>query len=95
MKIFCRRCDKQVQSALETVDGVGAVVLPVGRLRQIRIFADAEKLNAHGITISQFEQAIQDENAEAFASASLPLREHARMSPRTYFVYLDNILALR
>jgi HAE1 family hydrophobic/amphiphilic exporter-1 len=56
--------DKQVRRALETVDGVGAVVLTGGRLRQIRIFADAEKLNAHGITISQFEQAIQNENVE-------------------------------
>ena len=34
--------DKQVRRALETVDGVGAVNLTGGRLRQIRVFADAE-----------------------------------------------------
>jgi hydrophobic/amphiphilic exporter-1 (mainly G- bacteria), HAE1 family len=56
--------DKVVRRALETVDGVGAVALTGGRLRQIRVFADAEKLNAYGITINQFESAIQNENVE-------------------------------
>src|SRR6266853_780842 len=57
--------DKQVRRrALETVNGVGAVNLTGGRLRQIRVFADAEKLNAFGITIRQLETAIQKENVE-------------------------------
>ena len=56
--------DKQVRRALETVNGVGAVNLSGGRLRQIRVFADAEKLNAFGITIRQLETAIQKENVE-------------------------------
>jgi len=56
--------DKVIRRALETVDGVGAVNLTGGRLRQIRVFADAEKLNAYGLTIEQFESAIQNENVE-------------------------------
>src|SRR6266568_3897098 len=56
--------DKVIRRALETVDGVGAVNLTGGRLRQIRVFADAEKLNAYGLTIKQFENAIQNENVE-------------------------------
>ena len=56
--------DKQVRRGLETVSGVGAVNLTGGRLRQIRVFADAEKLNAFGITIQQLESAIQNENVE-------------------------------
>jgi HAE1 family hydrophobic/amphiphilic exporter-1 len=56
--------DKQVRRALETVPGVGAVNLTGGRLRQIRVFADAEKLNGFGITIKQLEAAIEDENVE-------------------------------
>src|SRR6266436_9260255 len=56
--------DKQVRRALETVNGVGAVNLTGGRLRQIRVFADAEKLNGFGITIKQLETAIQRENVE-------------------------------
>jgi HAE1 family hydrophobic/amphiphilic exporter-1 len=56
--------DKQVRRALETVNGVGAVNLTGGRLRQIRVFADAEKLNGFGITIKQLEGAIRNENVE-------------------------------
>jgi HAE1 family hydrophobic/amphiphilic exporter-1 len=56
--------DKQVRRALETVPGVGAVNLTGGRLRQIRVFADAEKLNGFGITIKQLEAAIEEENVE-------------------------------
>ncbi|HSB09235.1 MAG TPA: efflux RND transporter permease subunit [Blastocatellia bacterium] len=56
--------DKQIKRVLETVDGVGEVSMTGGRERQIRIFADAEKLNAHNITISQLQRAIQSENVE-------------------------------
>src|ERR1044072_2121571 len=56
--------DKQIKRVLETVDGVGEVGLTGARERQIRVFADAEKLNAYGITISQVQRAIQNENVE-------------------------------
>ena len=56
--------DKVVRPAIETVDGVGEVLIQGGRHRQIRIFLDAEKLNAYGITINQFRAAIQAENVE-------------------------------
>ncbi|HEV2202719.1 MAG TPA: efflux RND transporter permease subunit [Bryobacteraceae bacterium] len=56
--------DKQVKRALETVNGVGEVDLTGGRLRQIRVFADAEKLNAHELTIDQLETAVQNQNVE-------------------------------
>jgi len=56
--------DKQIKRVLETVDGVGAVTITGGRSRQIRLFADAEKLNAYGITINQFQNAIKNENVE-------------------------------
>jgi hydrophobic/amphiphilic exporter-1 (mainly G- bacteria), HAE1 family len=56
--------DKQIKRALETVNGVGEVNLTGGRVRQIRVFGDAEKLNAYGITINQLENAIQNQNVE-------------------------------
>src|ERR1700731_3814942 len=56
--------DKQIKRALETVNGVGEVDLTGGRIRQIRVFGDAEKLNAYGITITQLESAIQNQNVE-------------------------------
>ena len=56
--------DKQIKRVLETVDGVGEVSMTGSRDRQIRIFADAEKLNAYGITISQVQRSIQNENVD-------------------------------
>jgi hydrophobic/amphiphilic exporter-1 (mainly G- bacteria), HAE1 family len=56
--------DKEIKRLLETVDGVGEVGLTGGRERQIRILADADKLDAYGLTINQFRAAIQNENVE-------------------------------
>ena len=56
--------DKQIKRILETIDGVGEVALTGARERQIRLFVDAEKLNGYGITISQFQRAIEGENVE-------------------------------
>jgi HAE1 family hydrophobic/amphiphilic exporter-1 len=56
--------DKAIKRPLETVNGVGEVTLSGGRLREIRVFADAEKLNAYGITITQVEAAIRNQNVE-------------------------------
>ncbi|HEU4389803.1 MAG TPA: efflux RND transporter permease subunit, partial [Blastocatellia bacterium] len=56
--------DKQIKRVLETVDGVGEVSLTGAREREIRVFADAEKLTAYGITVNQFQRAIQSENVE-------------------------------
>jgi hydrophobic/amphiphilic exporter-1 (mainly G- bacteria), HAE1 family len=56
--------DKQIKRVLETVDGVGEVSLTGARVRQIRLFLDAEKLNAHNLTINQVQHAIENENIE-------------------------------
>src|SRR5262245_18348843 len=56
--------DKQVKRVLETVDGVGEVSLTGARERQIRVFMDAGKLQAHGLTITAVQRAIQNENVE-------------------------------
>jgi hydrophobe/amphiphile efflux-1 (HAE1) family protein len=56
--------DKQIKRVLETVDGVGEVSLTGARPRQIRVLADADRLAAYGVTISQLEQAIRNENVE-------------------------------
>jgi len=56
--------DKQVRRVLETVDGVGEVSLVGARERQVRVFLDADKLSAHGLTINAVEQAIASENVE-------------------------------
>src|SRR3990167_4167914 len=56
--------DKVIRPAIETVDGVGEVTISGERRRQLRIFLDAEELNAYGITVNQFRGAIQAENVE-------------------------------
>jgi HAE1 family hydrophobic/amphiphilic exporter-1 len=56
--------DKRIKRVLETVDGVGEVSLTGARLRQIRVFADADKLAAYGLTIIDVEHAIETENVE-------------------------------
>src|SRR5947207_1137672 len=56
--------DEGIKRVLETVDGGGEVSLTGARLRQVRIFADADKLAAYGLTIIDVQQAIQKENVE-------------------------------
>ena len=56
--------DKKIKRILETVDGVGEVSLTGARLRQIRIFADADKLAAYGLTIIDVQRSLQNENVE-------------------------------
>ncbi len=73
--------DKLVKSALETVDGVGEVSIIGGRPRQIRVFADAEKLSAYGITINQLRNAIRDDNVEV--PGGTILRDESSLGVRT------------
>src|SRR5437868_7480092 len=56
--------DKQVEEVVGTVDGVGECSRSGGLDRNIRIFADGEKLNAYGVTINQLQRAVQNENVE-------------------------------
>src|SRR5258708_6456670 len=73
--------DKRIKRVLETVDGVGQVSLTGGRLRQIRIFADADKLAAYGLTIMDVESAVQNENVEI--PGGTIVRGDAEMGVRT------------
>ena len=57
--------DKQLRRALETVDGVGAVDVNGGRLRQINVYLDIDKLNAYNLSAQEVERAIRMENVEA------------------------------
>ena len=83
--------DKQIRRVLETVDGVGEVSLTGARLRQIRVFADADKLAAYGLTIIDVEHAIQSENVElpggtiVRGDAELGVRTLGRLDAVTQF----------
>jgi len=57
--------DKQVRRALETINGVGAMDVIGGQLRQINIFLDIDKLNAYNLSAQEVENALRTENVEA------------------------------
>ncbi|MEX2262321.1 MAG: efflux RND transporter permease subunit [Bryobacteraceae bacterium] len=56
--------DKQVRRSLQTVDGVAAVDISGGRMRQINVFLDLDKLSGYRLTAQDVERAVQTENIE-------------------------------
>ena len=57
--------DKFVKRSIETVDGVGGVNLTGGRLRQINLMMDLNKMNAYNLTAQEIRRAVESENVEA------------------------------
>jgi HAE1 family hydrophobic/amphiphilic exporter-1 len=56
--------DKKLRRQLESVSGVGQVVVVGGRARQINIMLDADRLRAYNLTVTDVTKAIQNQNAE-------------------------------
>jgi len=56
--------DKTIKPALETVDGVGAVLLVGGTRRAVNVWLDAERLDAYRISAQAVKAALQVENVE-------------------------------
>jgi HAE1 family hydrophobic/amphiphilic exporter-1 len=56
--------DKTLRRQLESVNGVGQVIVSGGRSRQINIVLDAERLRAYNLTVTDVSRALQTQNAE-------------------------------
>ena len=56
--------DKTLRRQLESVSGVGQVVVVGGRARQINILLDADRLRAQGLTVTDVSRAVQAQNTE-------------------------------
>ena len=56
--------DKQLKQRLESISGIGQVMIVGGRRREIHVFLDAQKLNAYGVSVEQVRQALRLENVE-------------------------------
>jgi HAE1 family hydrophobic/amphiphilic exporter-1 len=56
--------DKTLRRQLESVSGVGQVVVVGGRARQINIVLDADRLRAQNLTVTDVSRAIQAQNTE-------------------------------
>ncbi len=55
---------KKIKEDLESVDGVGAVILVGGRRRAINVTVDPDKLTSYGLSIEDVRLALQRQNLE-------------------------------
>ncbi|MEQ1867969.1 MAG: efflux RND transporter permease subunit, partial [Micropepsaceae bacterium] len=56
--------DKTIKERLQRVSGVGAVTILGGRERQIRVWLDANRMRAYGVTADDVAAALRRENAD-------------------------------
>ena len=77
--------DKTLRRQLESVTGVGQVLVVGGRARQINVMLDADRLRAYNLTVTDVARALQTQNAEIpggrveQGSTSLTLRTRGRV----------------
>ena len=56
--------DKVLRRQLESVNGVGQVVVTGGRARQVNVSLDAARLRAYNLTVTDVARALQTQNTE-------------------------------
>ena len=56
--------DKVLRRQLESVNGVGQVLVLGGRKRQINVWLDADRLRAYNLTVNDVARALQTQNVE-------------------------------
>src|SRR5690242_6305487 len=56
--------DKVLRRQLESVGGVGQVLILGGRQRQINVWLDADRLRAYNLTVNDVSKALQGQNIE-------------------------------
>src|SRR5919107_1530120 len=56
--------DKVLRRQLESVNGVGQVLILGGRQRQINVWLDADRLRAYNLTVNDVSRALQAQNLE-------------------------------
>jgi hydrophobic/amphiphilic exporter-1 (mainly G- bacteria), HAE1 family len=56
--------DKTLRRQIESINGVGQVLIIGGRKRQVNVFLDGDKLRAYNLTVAQVEQALRGQNLE-------------------------------
>src|SRR5467141_3983704 len=56
--------DKVLRRQLESVNGVGQVLILGGRQRQINVWLDADRLRAYNLTVNDVSRALQAQNIE-------------------------------
>ncbi len=56
--------DKQIKKRIESINGVGQVVIVGGSEREIRILVDPDRLRAFNVTVNQVADAVRQQNME-------------------------------
>jgi len=56
--------DKVLRRQLESVSGVGQVLVLGGRQRQVNVWLDADRLRSHNLTVTDVSRALQSQNIE-------------------------------
>jgi HAE1 family hydrophobic/amphiphilic exporter-1 len=56
--------DKVLRRQIESISGVGQVLIVGGRQRQINIWLDADRLRAYNLTVTDVSRALQSQNIE-------------------------------
>src|SRR5215217_6590844 len=56
--------DKVLRRQLESVGGVGQVLVVGGRQRQVNVWLDGDRLRAHNLTVTDVARALQTQNVE-------------------------------
>ncbi|HEY2906875.1 MAG TPA: efflux RND transporter permease subunit [Vicinamibacterales bacterium] len=56
--------DKVLRRQLESLNGVGQVLVLGGRQRQVNIWLDADRLRAYNVTVTDVSRALQSQNIE-------------------------------
>jgi HAE1 family hydrophobic/amphiphilic exporter-1 len=64
MRDITEYADKTLRRQLENVSGVGQVVVSGGRSRQVNLWLDPARLQAHNLTVTDVTRALQAQNAE-------------------------------
>lgn len=56
--------DNQIKQQIESINGVGDVQIVGGRLREIQIWVDPDKMRAFNVTVAQVADAVRAQNME-------------------------------
>lgn len=64
IKALTHFADKTIKESLQRISGVGSITLVGGRDREVRIWLDADKMRAYGVTADDVTSAIRREHAD-------------------------------
>ena len=83
--------DETVKSRLERLEGVAAVEIQGGKVREIQILVDPDRLKATGMSLDQITRAIQTGNLNLSGGHVQTLQKEYTVRTKGYFESLDEI----